>query len=320
MTEVRTTRMQTTTTMLDVGGDVLALRRWTPDGEIRLAIQILHGMAEHSARYDALARRLAATGCAVWTHDHRGHGATARDASDLGHFGDRDGWDLVVADAWRVHAAMAEAVPDVSRVIVAHSMGSFVAQTMMGQFVDHAPLAAGIAGIALCGTSGPPPWTATPGMLLARLERLRLGRRGRSRLLEHLAFGAHNRGLTPRRTKFDWLSRDPVVVDAYIADPLCGFPVSVQSWIDMVAGLQRLASRDHQARLPRGLPVVLLAGDADPVSDRTRALAPLLASYVRAGIALTHHTYPDARHELFNETNRDEVIGDLLAWLSRLRQ
>lgn len=251
----------------------------------------------HSARYDALARRLAATGCVVWAHDHRGHGATARDASDLGHFAGRNGWDLVVADAWRVHAAMAEAVPGVPRVIVAHSMGSFVAQTMMGQFVDHAPLAAGIIGIALCGTSGPPPWTANPGMLLARLERLRLGRRGRSALVEHLAFGAHNRHLTrpapdrtggtevpphvpmtPRRTKFDWLSRDPAVVDAYIADPLCGFPVSVQSWIDMVAGLQRLASRDHQARLPRGLPVLLLAGDADPVSDRTRALGPLLAS------------------------------------------
>jgi alpha-beta hydrolase superfamily lysophospholipase len=124
----------------------------------------------------------------------------------------------------------------------------------------------------------------------------------------------------PRRTKFDWLSRDPAVVDGYVADPLCGFPFSVQSWIDLVAGLQRLASRDHEARLPRGLPVLLLAGNADPVSDRTRALGPLLASYARAGIALTSHVYPGARHELFNETNRDEVIGDLIAWLSGLRQ
>jgi alpha-beta hydrolase superfamily lysophospholipase len=311
--------VQITTDTIDAGDQMLALRRWTPDGDIRLAVQILHGMAEHSARYDALARRLAATGCAVWAHDHRGHGATAREASVLGHFADRNGWDLVVADAWRVHAAMEHATPGVPRVIVAHSMGSFVAQTIKGECGNHAPLAAGIAGVVLCGTSGPPPWTARPGMLLSRLERLRLGRRGRSPLVEHLAFGAHNRDFMPRRTKFDWLSRDPAVVDAYIADPLCGFPFSVQSWIDLLAGLQRLASRDHEARLPRDLPVLLLAGDADPVSDCTRALGPLLASYARAGIALTHHVYPGARHELFNETNRDEVIGDLIVWLSGLR-
>jgi alpha-beta hydrolase superfamily lysophospholipase len=251
----------------------------------------------------------------VWAHDHRGHGATATDAAALGHLGDSGGWDLIVADAWRVHAAMASAAPDVPRVIVAHSMGSFVAQAMMGQFARHAALTPRLAGVVLCGTSGPPPWTARPGLWLAHLERLRLGRHGRSPLLERLAFGGHNRRCSPRRTAFDWLSRDPAVVDAYVADPWCGVPFTVQSWIDLVTGLLRLASRDHEARLPRGLPVLLLAGDADPVSDGARALAPLRASFARAGIGLLQRIYPGARHELFNETNRDEVVDDLLAWL-----
>lgn len=105
------------------GDQTLALRRWAPEGDIRLAVQILHGMAAHARRYDALASRLAAAGCLVWSHDHRGHGATARDGSKLGHFGDRDGWELIVADAWHVHGALTEAAPGVPRVIVGHSMG-----------------------------------------------------------------------------------------------------------------------------------------------------------------------------------------------------
>ena len=107
-------------------------------------------------------------------------------------------------------------------------------------------------------------------------------------------------------------------MDAYIADPWCGFPLGVQAWIDFIGGLLPLARRDHAVRLPRGLPVLLLAGGADPVSDRTRALAPLRQSFARAGIVLTEHIYPGARHELFNETNRDEVITDLLAWLNTI--
>ena len=310
-----------------------APRRWVPDGAPRFAVQILHGMAEHAGRYDALARRLTSTGCDVWAHDHRGHGTTARDASELGHFT----WDRIVADAWRVHVAMADALPGVPRVIVAHSMGSFVAQTMMAQFADHVPRSAGIRGVVLCGTSGPPPWIARPGLWLAYLERLRVGARGHSPLLEHLAFGGHNRHLADAgdggdggtkvppyvppyvpRTKFDWLSRDEAEVDAYIADPWCGFPLGVQSWVDFIGGLLRLAKGDHEARLPRGLPVLLLAGGADPVSDRTRALVSLRQSFTRAGIVLTEHIYPGARHELFNETNRDEVVTDLRAWLNTI--
>lgn len=310
--------MRTTTASLETGDQPLALRRWTPDAPPRLAVQILHGMAEHSARYDALARRLVADGCDVWSHDHRGHGLTAPERSALGHFADRDGWGAVVEDAWRVHEEMARTSSGTPRVVIAHSMGSFVAQTMMGQFAGHGTLASGIAGVVLCGTSGPD-LTVAPGRWIARAECLRLGPRQPSPVLERMAWARYNDHITPRRTRFDWLSRDPAVVDAYVADPLCGFALTTQAWCDVLGGLQHLGSPAHAAGLPGALPVLMITGDADPLSRQTRLLKPLRKQFARAGIDLTERVYAGARHELFNETNRDEVIADVLQWLSAIR-
>jgi alpha-beta hydrolase superfamily lysophospholipase len=173
-----------------------------------------------------------------------------------------------------------------------------------------------LAGAVLSASNGKPPPLAALGRVIGRIERLRLGRRGRSALLHELGFGAFNKPFAPARTPFDWLSRDPAEVDKYIADPLCGFQASVQLWIDLVDALGDIARPSRQANIPKHLPVYVIAGSRDPVSANTKGLEQLLNAYRVAGLdRVAHRFYADARHELFNETNREEVTADIIAWL-----
>lgn len=290
-------------------GTRLRIRRAAPPAP-RAIVQITHGMAEHSGRYRRFAEALCGAGFAVIAHDHRGHGETAASPADRGFFAERDGWAKVVSDLGAVQAAARAAWPGIPVLLFAHSMGSFVAQDFIAE------AGAALAGVVLCGSNG----TAPPsiGRLVARIERLRLGARGHSRLLTQQAFGAFNKRFPSPRTDFDWLSRDPAEVDAYIADPLCGFDVTTQFWIDLLDALARISTDRHRNRVPRGLPILSVAGDADPVSDGGKRLEPLIAGYRRAGLRrVDHRLYKDARHELLNETNRGEVTADVIAWLGQ---
>ena len=270
-------------------------------------MQIAHGMAEHSARYVRFAEALARHGFAVIAHDHRGHGETAASPADLGFFAEHDGWAKVVADLGAVQAAARAAWPGVPVLLFAHSMGSFVAQDFIAE-QGHS-----LAGLVLSGSNS----TAPPlvGRLFARVERLRLGPRGRSRILHAQAFGAFNKAVANPRTNFDWLSRDAAEVDAYAADPLCGFVVTTQFWIDLLDALPRLATDCHKARVPKHLPILSIAGTADPVSAGGRGLTPLIDGYRRAGLQVDHRLYEGARHELLNEINREAVTREVIEWL-----
>lgn len=289
-------------------GTRLRIRRAAPVTTPKAIVQISHGMAEHCARYQRFAEALCRAGFAVIAHDHRGHGETAVIPDDLGFFAECDGWSKVVADLGAVQDAARAAWPAVPVFLFAHSMGSFIAQDFI------AGQGARLAGLVLCGSNG----TAPPsiGRLVARLERLRLGARGRSGLLLQQAFGAFNKTIANPRTEFDWLSRDPAEVDAYIADPLCGFNVTTQLWIDLLDALARLATDRHKAAVPKDLPILAIAGDADPVSRGGKGIAPLIEGYRRVGIRSAEmRLYPGARHELMNEIIRDEVVGDMFRWL-----
>jgi alpha-beta hydrolase superfamily lysophospholipase len=152
--------------------------------------------------------------------------------------------------------------------------------------------------------------------LLARLERLRLGERGKSNLLTGLSFDGFNKAFKPNRTKFDWLSRDQAEVDKYIADPRCGFACSASLWVDLLDTLGENAKPERQALIPKDLPVYVFSGSRDPVGANTKSLVQLLGAYRAAGLTnVKHKFYPEGRHEMLNETNRDEVTRDILAWL-----
>lgn len=292
----------------------LAVYEWAmPAGATPAAVvQISHGMAEHARRYDRAAQALVRAGYAVYASDHRGHGQTARSPEDLGFFAYTDGWSRVVADLHRVNRHIASRHEGVPIVLLSHSMGSFLAQDYL--FTHGSTL----AGAVLSGTNSGGAALVRVGLALAHVERLRIGARGRSKLLQAASFGDFNRRFKPTRTEFDWLSRDPAEVDKYIADPLCGFEMTVQGWIDVFGGLLRIDEQENRERIPRDLPVYLFAGAEDPVGRAGKGVLALAEAYRRAGISdVTHKLYPGGRHEMFNEINRDEVVADLVAWLDR---
>ncbi len=288
----------------------LFVYRWLPETPPKAVVQIAHGLAEHAGRYARLAQALTAAGYAVYAGDHRGHGRTARTPAELGFFAEREGWGKCLEDLWQLNRRIAADHGNLPIVLLGHSLGSFMTQQFISEHGE------ALAGAVLSASNGKPPPIAALGRLIARFERLRLGPRGHSALLHALGFAAFNKPFEPARTPFDWLSRDAGEVDKYIADPLCGFDASVQLWIDVLDALGGLATPARLARIPKGLPIYVIAGSRDPVSANTKGLEQLLTAYRAAGLGrVTHRFYAEARHEPFNEINREEVTRDLLAWL-----
>jgi alpha-beta hydrolase superfamily lysophospholipase len=172
---------------------------------------------------------------------------------------------------------------------------------------------------ALSASNGKPPAIAVVAKLLARIERARVGKRNPSPVLQLLTFGEYNKAFAPSRTEFDWLSRDAEEVDKYVADPLLGFAASTQTWLDMVTALSRIANPSNVAKVPKGLPLYLFAGDQDQVGDSGKGMKSLYNAYKRAAIFdVRLKLYPGGRHEMFNETNRQEVTDDFIAWCDEI--
>ena len=170
----------------------------------------------------------------------------------------------------------------------------------------------------LSSSNGPPNLLARLGLYLARAARARLGDRGRSKVLQGLSFEDWNRAFKPNRTGYDWLSRDEAEVDKYIADDRCGFPVTTSLWVQLLEALPALTRGENLAKIPKRLPIYVVAGSEDPLHEKTKNLRLLLKAYEKAGISdVTYRAYPGARHEVFNETNRAEVIREMTEWLTR---
>jgi alpha-beta hydrolase superfamily lysophospholipase len=304
----------------------LFVYRFRPDEgtKVKAVVHIAHGMAEHAGRYARVAEALVEAGYAVYADDHRGHGKTAvsqaggrpgapSDDGELGWMGP-DGFRRAVQDLQQLLVFEKAENPGLPAVLFGHSMGSYFTQAFLIE------AGASLRAAVLSGTGGKPSFIASLGRVVARIERARLGPKGKSALLKALSFDEFNKAFRPNRTEFDWLSRDEAEVDKYVADPLCGFAVSTQLWVDLLDGLAAISDPERQAKVPRDLPIYVFAGSEDPVGEKTRTIRQLLAAYGRAGVQdVTHKFYPGARHETLNETNRDEVTRDLVAWLgSRL--
>ena len=276
-------------------------------------VQILHGMAEYGSRYARLAQALAAAGYNVYAHDHRGHGQSIPEGGTPGHLADSDSWNRIVEDAHGVNREIAKRHRDLPIIIVGHSMGSFVLQQLLFERPND------MVAAALSGSNGKPPPIAMVGKLLARIERVRVGKHNPSPVLQKLTFGEYNKPFEPARTDFDWLSRDPDEVDKYVADPLMGFAVSTQTWLDLLNALDQISKPSNVAKVPKDKPLYLFAGDQDPVGDNGKGMKNLYDAYKRAAIFdVRLKLYPDARHETLNESNRQEVTDDLIAWCDEM--
>lgn len=290
----------------------LHVHRWRPDGEVRAVLQIAHGMAEHAARYADLAERFAAEGYAVYAPDHRGHGRSVGEGELLGHMDDDDGFGRAARDVVDLGHHLGQEHPGRPRLLLGHSMGSFMAQRVL---VDHGDV---FDAVALSATNGRPSPIAQAGRLVARAERARLGPRGTSKLLQKLSFDSFNERFRPNRTAFDWLSRDEAEVDRYVQDPLCGFAVTTQTWISLLDALPTLTTSEALGRIPKDKPIYVFAGTHDAVGDFGRGVRSLVDDYRAAWLSdVTVRLYDGGRHEMLHEVNRDEVVDELLAWAKR---
>ncbi len=288
----------------------LYVNQWMPDGSVHAVVMLSHGMAEHSGRYGRLAEALCSAGYGVYAPDQRGHGRTA-DEGTLGLYAEKDGWNKVVGDLASLNQHIGQQQPGLPIILLGHSMGSYIAQAYL---LHHS---ASLHGAILSGSNFQPVALYRAARVIARAERLRQGVRGRSALIEFLSFGSFNKAFKPNRTAFDWLSRDPDEVDKYISDPLCGFRCTNQLWIDLLGGLQQISKASNLAQIDPGLPILVMGGECDPVSEGKR-LKNLAHALREAGCQhLQLNVYPQARHEVFNETNRDAVTADVLTWLDQ---
>ncbi len=291
----------------DAGDRKVPVYLWEAAEEPCAIIQVFHGLGEHSARYARFADAATAAGYVVCAHDHRGHGP---EAETRGFFAPEDGWNRLVADGKRVHDFLRARYAGKPLVLLGHSMGSYIAQSYAmrhGQELD---------ALVLSGSTWPSRMLVRVGRLLARFEAWRLGRKGESALLDKLGFGDFNKRFEPARTELDWLSRDPDEVDRYVADPLCGGPYCTGLWLDLLGGLLEISTDASLRRIPSDLPVLITGGADDPVGGEI-GMQKLAARYRSTGHdVVSRVVYADGRHEMLNETNRDDFTSELLAWIA----
>lgn len=290
-------------TFRDVDGIDVFSRRWTPGGTPRAVIVIAHGLSEHSGRYGRFADALVAEGYAVYAPDHRGHGRTAK-STGVGRAGPR-GMDGIIDDLMQLVDTAASEAGSVPSVLFGHSMGALLAQAFAERHGER------LAALVLSGSPGA---NDALGDLASGLHSAVEGGLG-DEPLEALA--GFNQPFEPARTNFDWLSRDTAEVDAYVADPLCG--EDMPPTYAFIAGMMQLAFDEMQpaaiAGIPARLPIMLVTGERDVASNEAASVRELESRLRARGLDVDARYYPDARHELLNELNRDEVTADIIRWL-----
>jgi alpha-beta hydrolase superfamily lysophospholipase len=293
----------------DNAGASLACHHQPAEGPARAILMISHGLAEHSRRYISFAEAMAARGYHVYAHDHRGHGESEAADAPLGRFARRNGIGHVVGDIAAVRDYATARHPGLPVILLGHSMGGLIAlnaaEDLTGRF---AALAVWNSNFAV-GLSG----RAAQAILLA--ERALKGSDVPSDMLPRLTFAAWGKSIPDHRTTFDWLSRDPAEVDAYIADPLCGFDASVSLWLDLFALTFRGIKKEQLDRLPKDMPIHLVGGDQDPATNKGKAV--LWLSKRLKGMSFSRIStviYQDMRHETLNEIGAETAVADFANW------
>jgi alpha-beta hydrolase superfamily lysophospholipase len=293
------------------GGHIFSYR-WTPDSTVPIKgiVLIVHGMAEHARRYHDFASFLVSKGYAVYANDLRGHGKTAGNAENFGYISDSGGWNLMIDDMHQLAGIIQNEYPDVPKFLFGHSLGAILSR---GYIIRHKN---SVQGVILSSTGVVKEVIRVIALIIAKMEIFLKGKKARSQLLTHLFFGSYNKTFKPNRTEFDWLSRNEAEIDKYINDPECGATFTAGFYHDVLQGLKIINDMENIRTLPQGLPIYLLSGDKDPATDNAKGIIDVYNAYKEAGIAdVTYQIYKDARHELLNEINKDEVFLDIIKWL-----
>lgn len=294
-------------------GTKLHAVRWMPDSEnVAGIVQIVHGMAEYVERYEELAAYLTERGFVVTGEDHLGHGKSVPEGGLQGYFCEQDPATVVVRDVHRLKKMMQELYPGVPYFILGHSMGSFITRNYICRY------GTGIDGALILGTGMQSAGLLFASKTVAAIEGAFRGQRHVSRMMDKAAFGACNRRIAEKRTDYDWLSRDAERVDAYIADPDCGFVFTVNGFKTLFELISRAKKPENLRKIPAELPIFMASGAEDPVGNYGKGVEKAYRSLQGVGVRdLTLKLYPEDRHELMNEPDREQVMADIAEWLTK---
>lgn len=284
--------------------------RWTPEGEPKAVLQIVHGIAEFVERYDGFAEYLTRRGFVVVGEDHMGHGKSVGEDGIVGYF--HDGWFSAVADSYQLLERTRSEYKNLPYILFGHSMGSFMARTILCKYPD-----SGIDAAIICGTGWQPAAMLPAVIRLVEAVCKKSGETKPNDTLQNLVFGGYNKKVEHPRTAYDWLTRDSKIVDAYIADPMCGFTASAGLLRDMMKGIRYIERKDSLAAMRKDLPVFFIAGGDDPVGSYGKGVEKAADAFRKAGMTdVSVHIYPLCRHELLNEINKEEIYGDICQWMA----
>lgn len=284
--------------------------KWTPEKDPIGIVQIVHGIAEYIERYDDFACYLNDLGYVVVAEDHMGHGKTMH-TGVKGYF--HGGWFNAVADSYTLLERTKAEYPELPYVLFGHSMGSFMARTILCKYPE-----SGISAAIICGTGWQPRYMLPAVIKLCDSICKKVGEQNPSETLQNLVFGGYNKRVEHPRTPFDWLSRDPKQVDAYIEHPMCGFTASCGLLRDMLKGISYVEQPDNLAKMNRELPVFFIAGGDDPVGSYGKGVIRTAEEFRKAGMKdVSQRIYPLCRHEILNEINREEIYHDISSWIEK---
>lgn len=282
-----------------------------PEGEVKGVIQIAHGIAEHIDRYRDFMEYLAGNGFVVAGDDHLGHGKTMTGEEDKGQFSDQDGWNCVVKDLVALHDLMVTEYPGINYIVFGHSMGSFLMRTYIADYPSKYDMA------IISGTGHQGKLLVTAGNIIAQNTIKKKGYDSDGTSLNNLSMGGYQKRIKNPRTDCDWLSRDEAQVDKYVADETCGFTAKAGLYADMLKGVKYVTDMNNIRKIRKDKPVLFISGDMDPVGEYGKGVKKAYGCFKKAGIAdVTMKLYPEGRHEMLNELNKDEVYKDILDWIS----
>lgn len=293
------------------GSSTISGQIYIPKSEPKGIIQICHGMCEYIGRYHRFMEDMANDGFIVAGHDHLGHGDSSS-KENYGYFGAKDGYKNLVEDLHQMTTLVKQEFGPLPYFLFGHSMGSFITRLYLSKFSYE------LNGVIICGTGGPNPMSKMGTVIANMVGRIK-GPFYRSSMLDHMAFGSFNKKFSPCRTSKDWLTRDEKIVDKYLSDPKCMFLFTANGFRDLTT-LSSLANDSAwYESLDPDLPMLLISGDMDPVGNYGKGVESVFQHLQKAGIKnVSMHLYHDARHELLNETNYQEVFSDLSQWIGKL--
>lgn len=284
--------------------------RWSPEEEPKAVVQILHGIAEFVERYDDFANFLTQHGFLVVAEDHMGHGQSINGGGIQGYF--HGGWFTAVGDSLQLMADIKAEYPHLPYILFGHSMGSFMARTILCKYPQ-----CGLSAAVICGTGWQPAF-ALPALIKVMDGICKKNETKPSESLQKLIFGGYNRKVEHPRTEYDWLTRDAKIVDEYIAHPLCGFTASAGLLRDMIKGIHFIEQKENLKNMNKQLPVFFIAGGDDPVGSYGKGVYTAAEEFKKAGMEdVSIRIYPMGRHEILNEINRKDVYQDVLRWIEK---